>query len=212
MALSLGWTPKDARLSYFWRDPAIDMDATPKEARDEYMKDGEASHLVVKPGQSPTRIEFRALDVEERAAVRGICEDVPRRMDGEAQPDYDARFARESGLNWARLWYWCCAVGVSFPDLASAKRELGRSGLVVLPKALMHALAANYGEDFWMFYGRLVWSASQLTEDEKKALSSPPGMKPSASTTVTTVPLAILPSGPAPTSDSDSQGPALLVT
>jgi hypothetical protein len=206
MALALGWKPKDARLSYYWQDPAVDWEATPEPSRAAYFSDGDASHLVLRDGIAPTKIQFRALDAEERATIHGICQDIPRKQEGESKEQWDDRWVREFGVNATRLWYWSCAAGVSLPDEPSAKRELGRGGLRVLPKAIMRALEAAYGDDFYLLYGRLVWQASQLGEDEKKASSLPSGQTVSPS--ATTAPISSDPCAAAPTSGSTSNGRA----
>ena len=159
MALKLGWTPGDWRESFWKYDPSIGWDDTDEESRKAYDTDGERAHLKLTNGKSepPTLIRFRALRSDERATVIGLS------LAG-VDPDH-------ATATWARLLYWAFRVGVELPGMSEAK-HVRECGVSVLPRPVCDALAANYGDGLWQLYGGLVWGAANLTEDEKKALSS----------------------------------------
>lgn len=157
MALKLGWVPSESRESFWRGDPSVDWEAMDDDARDAYLKDGDRAHLKLKNGETPTptTIRFRALTADERATILGLS---VRPGEGEG----------ENSASWARMILLAFRVGCELVDVESAK-PVKEHGLPMLPRRTCDVLASNYGDSFWQFYGSLVWAASNLTEDEKKA-------------------------------------------
>lgn len=157
MALKLGWVPNEWRESFWRSDPSVDWATMDEDAQAAYTKDGDRAHLKLTNGESPaaTLIRFRALTAEERATILGLAI-----RPGETEEN--------GGAAWARTLLYAFRVGCELPDVETAKKTR-EYGVPMLPRRLCDVLGANYGDGLWQFYGGLVWSASNLTDDEKKA-------------------------------------------
>lgn len=199
MSIPLGFLLNDVRESAWYRDPAVNWDDTTSPSRAAYLRDGEAHHLVLKPGETPTRIVFRSLTADERAVIDSLTTSV--------EPGTNGVDAKVTSL-WSLRLLWCFAVGCDLPGLPEAIPLTGGGtmprherihGLSRLSRALVNNLVRLYGEEIYQFYGVLVLRGSRATEDD--FLPSSPGSTTTNSegSTAGSAPTGSSSSGSAPT-------------
>ena len=177
MALKLGWVPNDTRESYWRDDPAVDWDTMTTEQRADYLSDGDRSNCIIRDGETPSLITYRALTADELATIRGMCMSHADRVIGESQAVFEAKL--REGLDEQRMLLLCFRVGCDFPgiDVAAKIRTRGLSMLPNDPPDKTHggfvdSITRRY-PGIAAFYGGLVLCASTLTDDEKKSDSHP---------------------------------------
>ena len=166
--MKLGWA-LDRWMTSYWRDdPAVDWEGTPEDARKRYEETGDGSVLTLRPGMTPTTIRFRALTTEERIWVLS-------QHAGATDADFDASSKDDSAAKrrmfavLAGRLFFAFRIGAQIDGVE--RREV--SGYMMLPDRIDPEL-------LYLFYGRLILSASTLSDDEKKTSSPvpPPSDKP----------------------------------
>ncbi len=172
MGLDFGWRSPDIRETIWQEDSALAN--VPPSARDEWSRDGDASHLVpCATTGKPDVSTFRSLNQDEANYVRRFAE-------GEGDtPSMSAL---------ARVFLASFRIGVDFPsgpesirDFAGARhpRTVREKGIRMLSEGFCEHLARRY-PGIVSFYGNLIFSATFATVAEQKA-SSPPSMPPPSS-------------------------------
>lgn len=174
MPLKFGWVAQERRRSYWINDDALE--GVSAQAREAWREDGDARHLepFVRPGCKPTAIEFRTLSVDEAQYVRGMAADAGGGM-------------RALLTATAAAFRLAC----DFPDApltcddgsgVQRNRIETVDGRKMLADGFVAALQQS-SPGLVMFYGGLIFSASVLTDSEKKASSPRSTATQSGSTT-----------------------------
>lgn len=161
--MKLGWALDDRRESLWRGDPAVDWDGSPQEAKDAYEATGDASGLVIREGQVPRKIRFRALTSDEGASIMAsIVRRYPARP-GETPEALSKRREAEGAWDGARLALLYFRVGAEVDGIEKRPIE----GVAMLPDRIEPTA-------MWMHFGRLIFEASSLTDAEKKTSSPEP--------------------------------------
>ena len=182
MALSLGWKANDIRESIWHKDPALRQPLADGVLA-AWREDGDASHLepYITNG-TPTIIEWRALNADEKPIVQAPMTDAENNLEGAT-----------------RAWLRCFRMAVRFkdteekaktPDGLEHRLVVKERGVWMLSLGFVDSIIDNY-PGLMEFYGNLVFMASFLSDAEKKALSPLSTATPSsavASTADTTAP------------------------
>ena len=183
MALSLGWKANDIRESIWRGDPALV--GVPQGALDAWEVDGDATHLEpYATNGKPTIVRFRSLSPDEKHVVTAPMADAENQVEG-----------------YQRSLLRCFRIGVSFdgveeqsrgPDGERRRVTVRERGIQMMANEVVADLEIAY-PGIVMFYGKLIFDSSFLTEAEKKASSQPSTPMPSSaeeSTKDTTAPSA----------------------
>jgi hypothetical protein len=178
MGLNFGWKAHDTRESIWSGDPAL-VDV-PEVALEEWVKDGEARHLLpyAKAGQ-PSIIEFRALSIDESQHL-----ELYRTGLGSGEESF------------ARFLLMAFRMGVRFKDAPERgyRDHKGQEhamlvrerGIAMLAEGFCDYIEREY-PGIIGFYGVKVYFATRPSEPEKKASSPLSTQTPSSAAVSTTV-------------------------
>lgn len=211
MAFPLGFRRNDLRESIWYMDPAVNVDRVPEPTIKAYFADLEAKHLTpfLRPGQSATRVTFRALTADERARIESAC--TRYELDPKAKPG-DANGVKVHDLPDLRALL-AFAVGCDLPDLPDpvpfkdgpAPKYIREDGLTRLSPDVVNWLVDLFGPTIYRLYGGHVLRSSQAARDDFLASSRTSTGRNSAASTATPAPTDSSANGIAQTSGKPTQ-------
>lgn len=170
MGLDFGWRFNDVREGIWKGDKALQNVSAG--ALGSWEEDGDAAHLrpYATLGE-PTVFTFKALDLDRSYFVAGIGE------------------GTFNGADVIRQWIMCFRIGVDFPggpeesppDAKGVRhpRIVREKGVRMLSEEFVAGLELK-NRGIVEFYGKLIWTATFASEQEKKALSPPSTGTPSS--------------------------------